>query len=318
MYIGVDVGGTNLAAALVTPGGRILARAARPTRPDRPAADIVSDMAALIGEVSEDRGDALAIGVGIPGMVDSALGRVIYTCNVPFTGLSLADMLRERFPLPVTLCNDANAAAFGEYAAGGGRNARALVMVTLGTGVGGGVVLDGKLLEGVGGAGGEIGHMMVSRNGRLCSCGRRGCWETYVSATALIRDTRAAMEAHPDSLMWRERRDGSSHVSGRTAFAAAARGDAAARSVVSGYLDWLAEGVANLINILDPDVICVGGGISGEGDRLILPLRERVEPLSYAAGHRAAARRAQIRRAQLGNDAGLIGAALSGSAKELP
>ncbi|MDR3207670.1 MAG: ROK family protein [Oscillospiraceae bacterium] len=310
MYVGVDVGGTNLAAGLVTPDGQILTRAARPTAPDRPPEAIVADIAALIGELAGARQDIRAVGVGIPGLVDSAAGRVIYTPNLPFADLPLAAMLGQSADRPIFLCNDANAAAFGEYAAGGGQNARALVMVTLGTGIGGGLVFDGKILEGVGGAGGEIGHMVVRRDGRPCSCGRRGCWEAYASATALIRATRAAMDAHPDSLMWPEGHGDPPRVSGRTAFAAAARGDAAAQEVVDGYLDWLAEGVANLVNIFDPDVICVGGGVSGEGDRLILPLRERVAALAYAADGRSPALRAQIRKAQLGNDAGLIGAAL--------
>ena len=307
MYIGVDVGGTNLVAALVTPEGCILERARRPTCAERDSSAIVTDISELIEQVSAGFQEQVkSVGIGIPGVADSQTGRVIRTPNMPFDGLPLAGMLDVRYP--VFLGNDANAAALGEYVAGAAQGVSSMVMVTLGTGVGGGIVVDGNIVEGVGGAAAEIGHMVLCRDGLLCSCGRRGCFEMYASARALIRQTKEAFDEHPDSLM-REEMGDPPHISGRTAFSAARRGDAVAQSVVDGYLDWLAEGLLNIIMILQPEIICIGGGISGEGDTLLEPLRTRIHARRFCDG----VRQTELAVARLGNDAGLIGAAFLGN-----
>ena len=305
MYIGIDVGGTNLVAGLVTPEGRIVDKMTRPTHSQRDPQAIVDDLSELIRLISSGR-DIRSVGIGIPGVTDSRDGMVIRTPNMPFDGLPLANMLD--CGLPVFLGNDANAAALGEYHAGAARGASSMVMVTLGTGVGGGIIYDGRIVEGVGGAAAEIGHMVVQRGGLLCSCGRRGCWEVYASARALIRMTTEALDAHPDSVLGQVLIGDPPKVSGRTAFIAARRGDAVARAVVDEYLDWLAEGLQNIILLLQPEVICIGGGVSGEGDALLDPLRERVDARRFCQG----IRQTELKTARLGNDAGLIGAAMLG------
>jgi glucokinase len=177
-------------------------------------------------------------------------------------------------------------------------------MITLGTGVGGGFVIDGKVFSGFNYTGGEFGHMVIEYNGRQCNCGRKGCWEAYSSATALISDTKKAMEAHPDSLLHKvAEKEG---VNGKTAFAAARMGDKAAQAVVDDYIGHLACGIVNIINMLQPSILCIGGGISNEGDGLIVPLKKRVEEEIFT---QSSGPSTEIRIAKLGNDAGLIGAA---------
>jgi len=311
MYIGVDVGGTNLVAGLVTPEGRILARAKRPTRAERDPGAITADMADLILEVSkENPGKVKSIGIGIPGVVDNQTGRVIRTPNIPFDDFPLSATIGQRAPWPVFLGNDANVAALGEYRAGSAKGARSMVMVTLGTGVGGGIILDGRIVDGVGGAAAEIGHINVrcDPESPLCGCGRRGCWEAFASAKSLVRITSEAMRGNPKSLLHEALTGDPPHVSGRTAFLAAKRGDAVAQAVVDEYLDWVALGLQNLIFILQPEVICIGGGVSHEGAGLLDPLCARIEAMRFCDG----IRQTELRLAQLGNDAGLIGAALLG------
>ncbi len=311
MYIGVDVGGTNLVAGLVDDQGQLLRKNSVPAHADRGPEAMVADMMTLIAEVSADAVVA-SIGVGIPGVVDNVEGRVVYTCNIPFSGLPLTRLLQERWPVPVRLGNDANVAALGEYLVGAARDTRSMVMVTLGTGVGGGIIIDGHMVEGVGGAAAELGHMVVKKDGARCGCGRLGCWEAYASATGLIRMTNEAMQAHPDSLLWAERRGAPPHVSGRTAFDAARSGDAVAQAVVDEYIAYLAEGLVNLVNLLQPEMICLGGGVCHEGDALLVPLREIVQRHQFCRDIRQTA----IQIAALGNDAGLIGAALMGKAAQ--
>jgi glucokinase len=261
----------------------------------------------LVLQVSEGH-QIKSIGVGIPGVVDSRAGLVVRTPNMPFDGLPLSAMLNENWPLPIFLSNDANAAALGEYISGAAQGASSMVMVTLGTGVGGGIIIDGRAVEGVGGAAAEIGHMVVCHDGLPCSCGRRGCWEMYASARALIRMTTETMKCHPDSLLHEALTGDPPCVSGRTAFLAASRADKAAQAVVNEYIDWLAEGILNIILILQPDIICIGGGISGEGNALLTPLRARIEERRFCTG----IKQSKLEVARLGNDAGLIGAALLG------
>ncbi len=306
--IGIDLGGTNIAAGVVDKSGKIIAKDSTPTLAKRPAEEITADMAALCKAVVKKAGaemsDIASIGIGIPGTVDNASGTVVYTCNVKMENTPLCDMLRKYIDKPIKLENDANAAALGEYAVNG-NGAKSLVFITLGTGVGGGIILDGKIYRGFNGAGGELGHMTLVSGGEKCGCGKRGCWEQYASVTALIRQTKAAMEKHPDSMMNEIARD-YGKVSGRTAFMAAKNGDAAGKAVVKSYLEYVADGIVSIINIFQPEKILIGGGISKEGDYLLNPVRE----FAYKYDYNRYMQKTEIEIATLFNDAGIIGASL--------
>lgn len=307
-YIGIDLGGTNVAAGLTDETGRLLGRFSRPT--PRGAEAVADAIAQAAREACRAAGVAAAaaqsVGVASPGSIDPAAGVVEHAFNLGLDHVPLARLVGERLALPALLENDANAAALGEFAAGAGKAFQSLVAITLGTGVGSGAVLGGKLFTGFNYAGMEAGHMVTHRDGRACTCGRRGCWETYASATGLIRSTREAMEAHPESALWRLAPSPSA-VDGRTAFDAAQAGDPAARAVVEEYTADLACGILNLINLLQPEVLCVGGGVARQGETLLAPVRALADREEFT---RDAARRTRICAAQLGNDAGIIGAAL--------
>ncbi len=308
-YMGIDLGGTNLVAAIVTKDGQILSKCAVPT--PKGADAVVDAMAQLCQKAAGEAGltlqDVASVGIGSPGIANPVSGVVEYSCNLDFYDVPLVELLSKRLDgKKVLLENDANAAALGEYAAGAGRGSRSLVAITLGTGIGGGVVEDGKLLVGHNYAGAELGHFVMVMNGEPCSCGRKGCFEAYASATALIRETRRAMQANPDSKLWQVAGD-LEHVNGRTVFDARELGDDAAEGVFQRYCEALACGLASMINIFQPEVLCVGGGICAQGEVLLGPVRQIVEREDYA---RASSSRTRLVTAQLGNDAGLIGAAL--------
>ncbi len=309
-YLGVDLGGTNIACAVVDGGGRILGRATLPTGlPDTPEA-IAGRIAAGCREAVEKSGRTLeemaSVGVGTPGIANAREGMVEYSCNLGFSQTPLARLVEARLHKPVYLENDANAAALGEFVSGSGRGSDSLVAITLGTGIGGGVVVHRRLLTGFNFAGVEIGHFVMVQDGEPCTCGRRGCFEAYCSATALIRQTRRAMEQAPDSLLWKEA-GALEGVNGQTAFAAMEKGDPVARSVVEAYIRHLACGLTSVVNIFQPEVLCVGGGVGNQGEALLAPVREIFDREDYARGSR---RRTRIVPAELGNDAGIIGAAM--------
>lgn len=313
MYIGIDLGGTNIAVGLVDGNGKILAKDSTPTKKERDYTEIVADMAALALKVTAAAGVAQqeikAVGIGTPGTVDAASGTVVYANNLKMDHAPLAAEFQKHWKLPVYLENDANAAAFGEYMATA-KNANSFVFMTLGTGVGGGIVLNGKLWRGFNGAGGEIGHTTIVVDGEPCTCGMRGCLESYASVTALISQTKAKMAECPNSLMHKWVAD-AGKVSGRTAFECAKAGDAAAIAVRDRYIRYVAEGVNNLINILQPEIFAIGGGISREGDTLLSPIKEFVAKYNYNRYMHAT----DIRIATLFNDAGIIGAAMTAMAE---
>lgn len=308
MYIGIDLGGTNIAVGLVSEEGKILSSASLPTKRSRHYSEIVKDMAALSKKVAADAGCDLAkiraVGIGCPGTVDTKEGVVVYTNNIKMDHAPVAAEFKKHLDLPVVLENDANAAAFGEYAVTA-RGADGFVMMTLGTGVGGGIVMNGKLLRGFNGASGEIGHTVIVRDGEPCTCGLRGCLEAYASVTALIKQTEQALIESPSTLMhdW-VRRHGA--VRGKTAFECAAAGDPVAIAVRDRYIGYVAEGVNNMINIFQPEVFCLGGGISREGAVLLDPIKKYVAEYNY----NKYGPYTDIRIATLFNDAGIIGAAM--------
>lgn len=308
LYLGIDLGGTNIKVGLVTEEGRVVRTVSAPTNLPRSAEEVCGDMVRLCREVLDAAGEtAAAVGVGCPGTVDDESGRVVYSNNLGWVDFPLRDYLAARLSLPVTIGNDANVAAYGEAVAGCAKGAQSAVILTLGTGVGGGVILNGHLLTGYTGAASELGHMVIVEDGVPCSCGRKGCLESYASATALIRMTREAMAEHPESLLHTAAllEDG---VSGRTAFDAAELGDESAKAVVRRYEHGLSVGIANIINIFFPEVIGLSGGVANQGEKLLVPLRAEVEPMVF--GHAYAKRKTRLVACTLGYHAGVIGGAM--------
>ena len=311
MYkIGVDLGGTNIAVGLVNENYEIIKKATTPTLAKRDASLIIDDMAMLCKKVCADAKISISsvesLGVASPGLVNDEKGMVEYANNLPFKDFPIKNMLCERLGIKkISIANDANAAALGEAIAGAAKGSSSSVMITLGTGVGGGVIIGGKLLSGFNFAAGELGHIVIEAGGRQCTCGRCGCWETYSSATALTNMTNEKIEecraAGRYTKMFEAER-----VNGRTACDAMRAGDEAAKEVYDKYIRYLAIGLSNIIKIFNPEVISLGGGISGEGqsliDALIPVINEELHGKLDEIG-------TVLRIAKLGNDAGIIGAA---------
>lgn len=319
MYrIGIDLGGTNIAAGLVAGEGsdaEIIKKLSVPTDAERPAEEIVADMAKLCRRLCEESGitpeDIEMTGIASPGIANHDDGIVEYANNLPFRKLHIAELLKKDFPCRnVRVENDANAAAWGEAVAGAASGTKNSVMITLGTGVGGGIIIDGKVCSGFNFAGGELGHIVIVEGGRQCSCGRKGCWEAYSSATALINMTKEKIEECEKTgrKTWMsEDVKKRGKVSGRTAYDGMRAGDAAATEVVDEYVRYLACGLTNIVNIFQPEVISIGGGIANEKETLLRPLLPIIRKEQYGGG---IVKSTDIRIAQLGNDAGIIGAAM--------
>ena len=308
-YIGIDLGGTNIAVGIVTKEGEILKKTSVPARAERPFDQIFADMAdcirRLLSETGISESEIASIGIGTPGCIDTEKGILIFAGNFKYgKNVDYRAEMAKHFDIPVYIGNDANVAALAEVRAGAAKGVKNAVMITLGTGVGGGIIIDGKIFEGAYSAAGELGHIVLVSDGEPCSCGRKGCWEAYASVTALVRQTKAAMLENPASLMNKPPME---QVSGRTAFDAAKKGDKAALAVVDRYQEYITEGLADMVNIFSPEIIVVGGGISKEGDYLLDPVREKIKSRVFGVGLLP---ERKIVPAALGNDAGLIGAAL--------
>lgn len=308
MYIGIDLGGTNIAAGIVREDGKIVVQSSVPTLSQRPTDEIVKDMVFLSKQLIKDAelelNDIEAVGIGCPGTINFETGEVIYSNNIKMEHYMLAKEFQKYLNLPVKIDNDANCAAMGEYIVSG-NNVPIFMFITLGTGVGSGLILNGKVFRGFNGAASEAGHITLVSGGEPCTCGKRGCWETYALVTALIRQTKVAMEKNPESLM-HEIAKAEGKISGRTSFDAAKQGDKAAQAVVKQYAQYVADGIVSVENVLQPDIISVGGGISREGEYLLQPVCE------YAAanGFNKFMPKTKIVTAQSFNDAGIIGAAM--------
>lgn len=314
MYrIGVDLGGTNISVGVVDEDFNIIGRGKTKTNSPRPAEEIFEDIAKCISMAADDAGisldDVNVIGVGTPGSVNDETGYIDYSNNLRFDKVPAKQMLEELTGKPCFFANDASCAALGELYAGAGKGCKNLIAITLGTGVGSGIVIDGKVFRGANSVGGEIGHTVINVNGAECTCGRKGCWESYASATALIAQTKQAMKENPESKMWNCAGNDIESVNGRTAFDAMRMGDEAAKAVVDKYIYYVAVGIINVINVFQPDVLCVGGGICNEGETLLAPIRKYVVEERYS---KYAQKQTEICKAQLGNDAGIIGAAMLG------
>ena len=312
MYrIGVDLGGTNIATGVIDENNKIIGRGKVKTRAPRPAEAIFDsikeavDMAVVNAGINYD--EIISVGIGTPGSVNKDTGAIEFSNNLKFHNVPAKAMLEERLKKPVYLENDANAAALGEAVAGCGNGVKNFVAVTLGTGVGSGIIIDGKIYRGSNFCGGEMGHMVINVDGIPCNCGRKGCWEKYASATALVSQAVEAMQSNKESLLWQTCDGDLNKVEGKTIFEALDMGDATAKAVVDRYLYYVAIGLANVINALQPESVCIGGGISGQGEKILQPIREIVKAERYSV---YADKQAAILPAALGNDAGIIGAAL--------
>ncbi len=313
-YIGVDLGGTNIAVGIVDENLKILKKGSVPTLANRDGELIVKDMAdlarRLLDEMNIPLSEVAYAGIATPGTANSATGVVERANNLPFSNFPIAELFKKYLPVKEVLIeNDANAAALAEALAGAAKGTRLSVMITLGTGVGGGIIIDGKAYSGFNFAGAELGHTVIEHNGRQCSCGRRGCFEAYSSATGLTNMTKekileCRLKSIP-TLMLNESENGT-RVSARTAFSAMKQGDEAAKEVVDEYISYLACGVTNMINIFQPEVLSIGGGVCNEKDYLLKPLLQIVNNEQYTRDN---AEKTKVVIAQLGNDAGIIGAA---------
>lgn len=308
-YAGIDLGGTFVKCGIVDEEGNILVKDKIPTGKERPYPEIAQDMAGLVLDLARRANlppaSIKAAGVGSPGTIDSKNGVIIYANNLAWHKVPLGKELEKHLGIPVFATNDANAAALGESFAGAAKEFSNSIFITLGTGVGGGIVIDDKLFEGNRSAGAEVGHMVIRAGGEKCTCGRKGCFEAYASATALIRQTKRAMEKDAASKLW-EICPNLDDVNGKTAFDGMRAGDKTAEKVVKTYISYLAEGLANLANIFRPDAIVLGGGVCAEGDTLLLPLKRKFSRLLYGGTQYAPV---ALVVAKLGNDAGLVGAA---------
>ncbi|MCQ2527899.1 MAG: ROK family protein [Saccharofermentans sp.] len=311
-YVGIDLGGTNIKAGVVDSEGKMINKESIKTNAERPMEEIIHDMGTLVLTVIEKAGmkvsDIKAIGIGSPGTPDNIAGVLVYANNLPFNMAPMRKLIREVVDLPVYIDNDANCAGMAEAVAGAAKGCKDSVTITLGTGIGAGVIVNGRIYSGFNQAGSEFGHTVLVSGGLQCSCGRKGCFEKYGAATALTRMTEEASIAHPESCL-KDVIAEEGHPNAKAAFIAMRRGDKVAEQVIDEYTDYLADGLANAINTFMPEVLVIGGGVCNEGDPLLIPLQEKTMSRSYFG---PGVKKTEIRLAQMGNDAGIVGAAMMG------
>lgn len=310
--LGIDIGGTNIAAGVVDENYNIVSKSKVKTNSSRGYEAVLEDIVIAgqqaVKEADLMIGDMSWVGMGCPGTCNIETGLVEYANNLKWENVPLQKYVGEALKIPAYIENDANAAALGEYYAGAAKGAKSAIVITLGTGLGAGIIIDGKLFSGSNYAGAEIGHTVINVDGEQCTCGRKGCFETYCSATALVKFTKRAIEENPDTLMIKLSEE-EGKVSGRTAFKAAKAGDKAGQEVVDYFIKNLACGIINTINIFQPNMLCIGGGVSNEGDNLLNPLKERIRKEVYSKN---SSNNTEIVLCKLGNNSGIIGAALLG------
>ncbi len=308
-YIGVDLGGTNCVVGLVDEDGKIVKYATKPTRKERAIEEIFDDIIesckTLINDYQLDHNNLQGIGIGTPGMINTGKGVIDYANNLKVKDFDAVGYIRKHLNFPVKIANDADCAALGEVIAGGAKGFKNVVVFTLGTGVGGGVVIDGKLFTGSFAGATEMGHQIIVKDGRPCSCGNKGCLEAYASATGLIRLACEKALENKDSLLYKLVDGNMDKMNAKIPFDAMQAGDETGKSVIEEYMDYLAIGIANAINVFRPEVVLIGGGVSRQEENLTKPLEEKIRQLVYAG-----VMQTQIKTAKLGNDAGLIGAAM--------
>lgn len=311
-YLGIDLGGTNISAGLVDENGKLYGREITPTMNGREYYAIIDDIVELCKKLMADNNitekDVEAMGIGIPGLLDKNKGVIIYANNIDMNNVNIAEEIKKQLDIPVYIENDANCAAMGEITCGVAHGDKNVIYITLGTGVGAGIVLNGKVFDGAFGGGGEAGHMVIVAEGELCTCGRKGCWEAYASANALRREGRIAAAKYPNSELFNLVDGNIKLIDAKTVFDAADLGDEHAVNIIDWYVKYVAIGLVNLVNIFQPEAIVIGGGICcGQGDKLIEPVAKILQDRVYG-GHL----KTKIALASLGNDAGIVGAAMLG------
>lgn len=310
-YIGIDLGGTNIKVGIVDENYNIISKSEVKTNLPRPAVEIVDDIKKCCYDALDKANLSIdnveSIGIGTPGVVNPYIGVVIFASNMQFNYTPLKDLLTEKMEnKPVYLENDANVAAYGEYINGAGKGHNTVVAVTLGTGVGGGIIIDGQIFSGANHCGAELGHTVIEKDGRPCGCGRRGCLETYASATAIINQTKKIMEENKNSKLW-ELVDGDiTKVNGKTAFDGMRLGYEDGAAIVLEFLEYLGCGLANFVNIFQPEILILGGAVSKEGDNITKPLIAIIDRESYCVEE---SKKTILKASVLGNDAAIIGAA---------
>lgn len=313
MYrVGIDLGGTNIAIGIVDETGKMIYKNSTPTLTnERTSEELVEAMAKFAIQVVEEAGitmdDVKSVGIGSPGTPDAKNGILLYANNLRMFNVPMRAIMQRYIDKPIYIGNDANCAALGEVVAGGAKDTECAIMITLGTGVGGGIVINNKIYDGFNNAGGELGHFVMVVDGEYCTCGRNGCFEAYASATALINQTVKAAKEHPESMIHSLVDGDLSKVTGKTAFDAMHAGDATGKAVIDNYIRYLGEGVVSLINIFQPEVFLIGGGICAQKEALFGPLNEMAKKYAYSKDE---SKLTKIMPAVLGNDAGIIGAAM--------
>ena len=313
LFVGIDLGGTSIKAGLVDENGKILAKATCPTLVERGAEPVVNDMAKLSLEVIEKGGytvdDVKAIGIGLPGIQDPRTGIVPFCTNLYWHEVPVIELMQKVIDKPIYIGNDATVAGLAESVAGVSAGIKHSVFLTLGTGVGGGIVHDGKVYSGVNGVGSELGHMIAVIDGEECTCGNKGCWERYASATALIRMGREAAKEDNASEIYKAVNGNLEDVTAKTVIDAAKNGDETANKVFNRYVYYLCAGLVSIINFIDPEVIVLGGGVSHAGAFLLDAVRAKLPSMVFYKTMPYA----RVELAVLGNDAGIIGAANLGA-----
>ncbi len=312
MYIGIDLGGTNIAAGIVDEVGNIIHKDETPTGVGRPFETIIKDMASLVERIIHDsgltKGDIKAIGIGSPGLPDKDKGTISFANNLGWHNVPLRDELQKYFDIPIYIENDGNTAGYAEAVAGACKGATNSITLTLGTGIGSGIIIDGKPYSGSHSVGAELGHLIVQVDGHPCTCGNRGCWERYASATALIREGKKAAKNNQESLIYKSVDGDLDKITAKTVIDAAKEGDEVALKIFDEYIYYLAMGIITIINSFDPGIIAIGGGVARAGDFLMDALKKSVRDHIFYKS----APYAKITMAELGNDAGIIGAAMLG------
>ncbi|MBQ7900569.1 MAG: ROK family protein, partial [Clostridia bacterium] len=311
IYLGVDIGGTGIKVGAVTATGEILCKESGPTQAAQGYEVLARDITDLINKLLDNNNisidDVGGIGLGCPGSIDDKNGVVLYSNNINLKNAPLCDEVKKHIDKPVFIGNDANCAALGEYFALKDDSVENFVAITLGTGIGGGVIIDKKIYTGSNGIAGELGHTSLVMDGEQCSCGRQGCWEAYASITALNRDAQRAAEANPESLLAKEIAANGGKSTGKIVYDCADNGCPVAKQLTETYIKYVGEGITNLINIFQPSCVAIGGGVSAQGDKLLIPVKEYVNKRTYGND---TVDPIDIVIAKLGNDAGIVGAAL--------
>jgi glucokinase len=311
-YIGVELGANNIVVGVVDKYGKLIRKDSVPTLKERPYGEIIKDIATLSLKVIGDEGisikDVKYIGIGSPGIPNDKEGMIVRSYTLGFHKVPIKDELQKHINLPMHIENDANCVALAESVAGAAEDINHSVTIKVGTGIGGGIIINNKIYNGFNYSGAELGHMVIAFDGERCSCGRNGCWEAYASTSALIRQTKAAVEQHPDSIINELVNKDLSKITETTAFEAAKLNDETGTKVVQQYIAYLSEGIANVINILHPELILISGRISKLGETLLKPVRNRVFERVYCTD----LLQPELKVAEMGSASIMVGAAMLG------